>query len=287
MLPQVLAAPDMAPTALSAEQIEQFVSQGHLILRRCFEREDAAPLVEEAWRLMGYDEDEPTTWTQPLRFLFPSTQVPLRDFAPRLWAALCQLAGGEERLSDAQAGLGQWVVNLGRGAQEEWVEPGAQTKGWHIDGNWFRHFLDSPEQGLLVVPLFSDIAPRGGGTTFAPDSVPIVAKYLSERPRGVLMPEFPFGDMAGQCRDFRELTGEIGDAAILHPMMLHSFSQNHSGRARFITNICLSLQQPMRFDRPDATDFSPVEQAILRALNVPRLQWRIEGERERVDPNAE
>lgn len=285
MLPQVLAAPEVAPEGLSGEQIEQFISQGHLILRNCFEREDAAPLVEEAWRLMGYEEDQPATWDQPLRFLFPSERVPLREFAPKLWAALCQLAGGEERLADPNAGIGQWVVNLGRGRDEEWIEPGPQTKGWHIDGNFFRHFLDSPEQGLLIVPLFSDIATRGGGTTFAPDSVPILAKYLSEQNRGVLMREIPFEELVSQCHDFRELTGSVGDVAIFHPLMLHSFSQNHSGRARFITNLCLSLREPLRFDRAEA-DFSPVEQAILRGLGVEKLDWRIQGEREIVDPNA-
>jgi hypothetical protein len=35
---------------------------------------------------------------------------------------------------------------------------------WHNDGDWFTHFLDSPEQALLVIPLFSDIKPKGGGT---------------------------------------------------------------------------------------------------------------------------
>jgi hypothetical protein len=36
-----------------------------------------------------------------------------------------------------------------------------------VDGTFFRHFLDSPEQGLLVVPIFSDVEHRGGGTLLA------------------------------------------------------------------------------------------------------------------------
>ena len=282
---QVLPAPEIEPTALSAGEIEQFEREGHLILRRCFEREDAAPLVEEAWRLMGYEEDEPATWAQPLRFLFPSTKVPIREFSPKLWAALCILAGGEERLADPNAGLGQWVVNLGRGKDEEWTPPGPGVQGWHIDGNWFRHFLDSPEQGLLVVPIFSDITPRGGGTVFAADSIPVVAKYLQARPSGVLPGEIPSRELVEQCHDFRELTGEVGDVAIFHPLMLHSFAQNHSGRARFITNICLSFREPLRFDR-ESTESSPVERAVLRGLGVEKMEWRIEGERERVTPNS-
>jgi hypothetical protein len=285
-LPAPEIEPEASPHALSAAQIEQFVSEGHLILRRCFEREDAAPLVEEAWRLMGYEEDDPATWAQPLRFLFPSEQVPLRDLAPPLWAAICQIAGGESRLSNANAGIGQWVINLGRGKDEEWTPPGPQVKGWHVDGNFFRHFLDSPEQGLLVVPLFSDVATRGGGTVFAPDSIPVVSKFLHARPEGVLMRDFGFQKLVEQCSDFREFTGEVGDVAIFHPLMMHSFSQNHSGRARFITNVCLSLREPLRFDRGDADETSPVERAILRGLGEEKLDWKISGQRERVQPDG-
>jgi hypothetical protein len=48
------------------------------------------------------------------------------------------------------------------------------------------HFLDSPEQGLLVTPLWAPIAPRGGGTYIATDGVDMIAKYLAEHPEGVL-----------------------------------------------------------------------------------------------------
>ena len=42
----------------------------------------------------------------------------------------------------------------------------------------FRHLLDSPEQGLLVVPLFNDILPQSGGTHIATDSIGVVSRFL-------------------------------------------------------------------------------------------------------------
>jgi hypothetical protein len=33
------------------------------------------------------------------------------------------------------------------------------------------HFLDSPEQGLLAIPLFTDIEEEGGGTMVAPGGI--------------------------------------------------------------------------------------------------------------------
>lgn len=50
--------------------------------------------------------------------------------------------------------------------------------GWHNDGDFFVHFLDSPEQGLLVIPLWSDIQPLGGGTVICPDGIAHVAKHM-------------------------------------------------------------------------------------------------------------
>eukprot|EP01051_Picozoa_sp_SAG22_P018948 SAG22_NODE_3348_length_1764_cov_2.810210_1_plen_40_part_10 len=39
----------------------------------------------------------------------------------------------------------------------------------------FRHYLDSAEQGLLLLVLWGDIGHQGGGTFIAPDSVEKVA----------------------------------------------------------------------------------------------------------------
>lgn len=48
----------------------------------------------------------------------------------------------------------------------------------HNDGDFFVHFLDSPEQALLVIPLWSDIVPRGGGTVVCADGIKCIAKHL-------------------------------------------------------------------------------------------------------------
>ena len=68
--------------------------------------------------------------------------------------------------------------------------PMHSTDGWD-----FYHYLDSPEQGLLVVPLFSDILPRSGGTTIATDSVQVLARFLVQHREGV----HPDGTQGGGC----------------------------------------------------------------------------------------
>jgi hypothetical protein len=68
------------------------------------------------------------------------------------------------------------------------------------DGDFFRHFLDSPEQALLVIPLFADIQPRGGGTYIAPDGIPKVAKYLLEHPEGTYPQSYQDESLFGGTR---------------------------------------------------------------------------------------
>jgi len=48
-------------------------------------------------------------------------------------------------------------------AQRALLDPHDRTN-WHVDGDFFHHFLDSKEQGLLPIVIFSDIKTGGGGT---------------------------------------------------------------------------------------------------------------------------
>jgi hypothetical protein len=240
-------------------------------------------LLDEAWIRLGYDPDDPGTWEQP-RVHMPSLRhLEVRDFAPKVWGAACELLGGAERIEQPYTWGDGFIVNLGLGADREWEPPARRSTGWHKDGDFFRHFLDSPEQGLLTLVLWSDIEPRGGGTFVAADSVAPVARLLADAPEGILPDDFDYDDLISQCDDFVETTGRLGDVVLLHPFVLHAVSQNHRG-PRFITNPPIALREPMRFDRPDPADRSPVEQAVLRGLGVDRLDFRATGEREQVVP---
>ncbi len=276
----------LADAPLTDSQTAHFLEHGHIVLHDCFGRDAARDLTDDACAQLGCDPTDPATWAKPLAFLYPSRKVLLREFAPRAWAAVCQLLGGEERAASRDVGVGQWVINFWRGRDEPWEPPSPKVKGWHVDGNFFRHFLDSPEQGLLVTPLFSDVGERDGGTVFAADSVPVIARLLADHPEGVRPDEFDFAALVAHCRDFRQITGRVGDVVLMHPFMLHSFSQNHAGVPRFITNLCISLKEPMRFDRDEPADFSAVERAVLRGLGVDRLDFSPTAPRERIETDG-
>jgi hypothetical protein len=104
-----------------------------------------------------------TTWTEERTNMPWHTHIPVSSFSPKAWSAMCQLLGGEERISD-HMDFRSWsdgfIVNLGKEEYDANGEMGVkemrELDGWHNDGDFFVHFLDSPEQALLVIPLWSD-----------------------------------------------------------------------------------------------------------------------------------
>ncbi len=269
---------------LAQSDVDHFVQKGHVVLKNCFSRELAAEWRAFAFKRLGYSPDDPETWEKPRIHLPSMNRLPIREIAPRAWDAICDLLGGEDRIANTQPSWGDgFIINFALGADTEWQPPESHYSGWHKDGDFFRHFLDSPEQGLLTIVVWSDIQPKSGGTYVACDSVQYVAQHLHAHPEG-LLPGQGFGQLYQKCKDFVEITGNAGDVVLLHPFILHSASQNPSGRARFITNPPVALKEPMNFNRDKPDDFSPVELAVLRGLGKESLDFKPAASRERLVP---
>jgi hypothetical protein len=253
---------------LTAEQREQFLSEGFILIRGAFPREDAIAWVRDECLRLGFDLDKPETWTKEYVRIPTQRSEPLPTYAPQAWVAACDLLGGEERIGNIErAAINLFAVNFRQGADRPYVPPAESKTGWHKDGWMFKHFLDSPDQGLLGIPLMTDVLPEGGGTFIAADSVGPMARYLAAHPEGIMPDEFDTKAILAECRDFREVTGEAGDFFLLHPFMLHAVSQNRLQRPRAICNNLYALKEPMNFHRPDGK-YSPVEAAVLRGLGV-------------------
>jgi len=268
---------------LETEQIDHFLKNGYVRIPKCFDRRIADECSSFAFERLGYDPNDPSTWEEPRVHLPHMNEVDVREFAPKAWDGICDLMGGEERVKQPVTWRDGFICNFNLYVDQPWQPPSADSQGWHKDGDWFKHFLDSPEQGLLTIVIWSDILPQSGGTFVAPDSVGHVARQLVNYPQRQLNKDAQFGKLISNCEQFEEVTGEVGDVILIHPFMLHAASGNPSGRARFITNPAVSLNEPMCFTRPDGY-YSFVEQAILNALNVDALDWTITRERERVIP---
>jgi hypothetical protein len=284
---------------LTADQVEHFLEKGFVVIRGCFSRAAAAEFTTPLWQRLGYHAHDPSTWAEPLVHLPSRRQLDVREFAPAAWDAVCDLIGGAERIAPDQPYVWTdgFIVNLWQDADRPWEPASASSPGWHKDGDFFRHFLDSPEQGLLTLVLWSDVEHQGGATFVAADSVTPVARFLADHPHGVypLRPAageggdpdavlIPYRDLIARCSDFVEATGEVGDVYLLHPYILHAKSQNTLRIPRVITNPPLTLAEPMRFNRSNPNELSLVERAVLRALGTSRHEFRPAEPREAIVP---
>lgn len=280
---------------LTREEARRFIENGYVVVKNAFDKRLAREVCEGAWEELRNDhaieENDPTTWCKPfhghrgmngyVRLRGPARSIRLEKEQPIAFQGQLDVIGGRQRLPDHGAKLA-WgcgaIGNLGVLNGPRWQPPSPIQPGWHKDGWHFRHFLNSPEQGLLTVPIYSDILPRSGGTFIAPDSLGPVARLLAENPQG-LHPDSVQGagylipGMIQQCHRFEELTGEAGDMAVIHPFMLHRVSQNPTTRPRFIANMAVVLQSPMQFHRRDGDAYSLVELAVLHALNRSEFEF--------------
>ncbi|KAJ6469261.1 hypothetical protein C8R45DRAFT_1055112 [Mycena sanguinolenta] len=305
-----MSAPAPTP-ALTEAQKSFFLTHGFVHLPGCFSRAASDAFTAALWPRLGMSPTDKSTWhTERTNMPSSANSVPIAEFAPAAWAAICELLGGEARISDkTKKWNDSFIVNLGVEGQGE--VPPRELEGWHVDGDFFVHFLDSPEQALLVIPLFSDIAPGGGGTAICTDGIGVVAKHLYDNPAGVTPWMDPRGtpEPTGPNRlafyrsivqnpalssdaSFHEMTGQVGDVYLLHPLMVHSATKNATRVPRVITNPPVALKEPFRFlARSSVSDaaagFSLVEQKTLLALGFPDGLpdgWKIEGGREGIVP---
>ena len=76
-------------------------------------------------------------------------ELALSQFSPKLWTAVCQLVGGEERIQHPLTVNDAFVVNFSLGSDQPWTEPIKRQDGWHVDGD-YNQFIDSPEAGLFI-----------------------------------------------------------------------------------------------------------------------------------------
>ncbi|KAH1682946.1 hypothetical protein KXX23_007258 [Aspergillus fumigatus] len=250
---------------LTEEQKQHWLEHGFIKIPQCFTKQDADNWTASIWARLGISPTDKSTWNTERVNMPGHTVVDVKDFAPKAWDAICELVGGEERVTDWCKGWrDSWIINLGKPEYKPDDPLDFRTlDNWHNDGDFFTHFLDSGEQALLVIPLFSDIRSKGGGTVLCTDGIGLVAKHLS----------------------FHEATGQAGDVYLLHPFMLHSASRNLLREVRIITNPPVSLKEPFNYNRPDGK-YSLVEQKTLKELGRPEglPEWRITGEREMLTP---
>ncbi|KAJ3807110.1 hypothetical protein F5876DRAFT_48737 [Lentinula aff. lateritia] len=291
---------------LSPEQVDHFLEQGFIVIRNGFTEERAADWTKTIWIRLNLDPNDKSTWDRERIHMPWHRKEKVATFAPKVWDAMQDLLGGAERINEEDSRWGDsFIVNLGDATLEnatDHIHP-RDLDNWHVDGDFFVHYLDSPEQALLVIPIFSNIKTGGGGTFIAPEGIQMIARYLASHPEGVMPTGLSFTPSTTICTDFKndpgywshlkevqncsqfvEVVGQVGDVVLLHPLMLHSASKNYLRQPRIITNPPVSLKEPFNFAREDEEEYSLVEKKTLKALGVDKLDFHITTDRRRMTP---
>ena len=293
-------------TTLSPKEARHFLEHGWVVVKGAVSKQIAADIVACAWRELeerGSMKDDPETWKQEpyirtgcppninimasrgdeeaaaqmleirTRYGLPPESPRLQEVAPRALGAQLDCVWGWDRVKDPEqiklpdslaVNLCSDDSNLG---EDGWRS--TRAPGWHKDGWHYRHFLDSPQQGLLLSYFYSDILPGCGGTQMCVDSIGVVARLLAQHPEGIhpdSVQSYIQPHMIKECSEFEELTGEAGDLAIMHPYMVHRVAGNPSGRPRFAQFPSIQLSQPMQFGRDDPGEYSLSELVALKEL---------------------
>lgn len=280
---------------LSLDEIKQFKESGFVHIKGVISKELAESCAQTMIRFMGITDGDPESW-RDLYFNAKrnraldsqqwddprQTRYNYKEYAPKLYYAMCDLMGGPERLkSDGFRDNGVYTLSnpdIFKGNEDPeslWQPPVPRGAPgiWHVDGGpWFTHYLDSSEVGLLVLILYRDTHKKGGATYFAPESPKIVSNYYNDTRNGT-QPNSTW--VIEQCSDFRAAVGKAGDAFILHPFMMHSGNMNVFPTPRLMENDNVSFHgEAMKFDWDNYDDASIVEQSILDHIGVTSLDFQ-------------
>ncbi|KAJ8612524.1 hypothetical protein CTAYLR_003734 [Chrysophaeum taylorii] len=259
---------------VSQGEIDAFVELGYCAVREAFSPEVARRCRRAVWKHIeqqGITEEDPSTWSRAPKGRLGLAEI-FRDsdlgapwsecWSPRLREAIDQVCGAGKWEPN---GCGWWVVTF----PEDNAEPWGVRGNWHVDGHGYRHLAQSREVGLVLLMLFSDVGPNGGGTALAPNSHRVVAeKLLRAGADGLAGPALSAATRAAVDLDNPvEARGRAGDVFLLHPFLLHARSKNLSGHVvRFLCHPVLALREPLRlFPRP--ADPTPVERVALDVLD--------------------
>lgn len=266
---------------LSPEEITQFNNTGVLSLKQAFPRDDANRLEDEWWAefqdLYGIHRHDPSTWRQPGSELLGAKISPsqARIASNRLIGAIDDLMG-----PGAWSLPGDWgrvVTTFPNCAPGDWDIP---RELW----NWQMPASHRPERmnSLILVMCISPVQPRGGAEMVVSGSYRLMLKYYAARrsagraktaadqKRAFLSWHPWLAGLTGQSgpRDrvkafleascdvhgvpvkVVELTGEPGDAYLIHPYTMIAPSANSLDVPHFVRIKQPLLSRAARAKRP-------------------------------------
>jgi len=203
---------NMQLRVLTPAQVEHFITRCWVQVKEAFPHTQAEKVQDFLWDKLaerGVLRDDRTTWKTPMEFIAENYNgSPFDECAtPRLADAITDLVGDGRWIAQHEIGWwGWWPINFAIGADQVWDVPADE---WHFDSPDNGTHVTSPHQGMLVICLFSELEPRGGGTLILEGSHHVVARFFEKTP-GLTQRE-AINQCLGSHPYLRALTGRDGD----------------------------------------------------------------------------
>ncbi|HTE20355.1 MAG TPA: phytanoyl-CoA dioxygenase family protein [Armatimonadota bacterium] len=254
---------------IDAEQREQFVRDGFVVVRGLIPGDLAAATAERLLQALEVDPADPATW---------NGKAVTADLAVIALTEPCR-TDAVERAAEALVGSG-FVPGLAfspyldsRGVQPNVIrgyipvlrfpEPGPpvfeRPTGFHIDG-MHATTLWPDKHFLVVFAYLTDTAAHGGATAVLPGSHRQVFEHWvrAGHPGSTVPPDLEYAEPVA-------VPGGVGDVIFMHYLTVHSGTTNRSDRIRVGLNTAV-LPHPERPYRrkkgPPGPDWTPLDRTL-------------------------
>lgn len=275
----------MEQRTLSPEELDDFRKTGYIVVKGILSSVDCAKfdrqIVQSAlWNCAGVHENDPSTWNSKLlRSMATSDTVKTKYLS----GAMIRKADGSDPIADEDniqldplnSILHQLHGGMNGHPSWEWIHSNLgwihvrfplytdpspfkdyiDLLSWHIDGGHFSpHYIDSPEQSVIILPMIRDVSIGGGNTLVLKKSHIYMAHQLKKAGSKGIPKEIT--QNLNNVATFWpiDLIEEIapcnaGDVILIHPFLIHSAGLAKSGNPiRIAFNMGVKWKQDMRND---------------------------------------
>jgi hypothetical protein len=91
---------------LTEAQKQHWLDHGFIKIPDCFTTDFAKKWTSSIWTRLGADKDDKSTWPTEKSNMPGHTVISVKEYAPRAYAVMCELAGGEDKVADWQVIIG-------------------------------------------------------------------------------------------------------------------------------------------------------------------------------------
>lgn len=200
-----------------------------------------------------------------------------RAVPPDVARACAELLWAETGANPNDSATWTWVPRSSLGWFPHPDEP--DDAGWHVEGSYqppgktgYWVNMHSKGRALLMLFLFSMVDDQDAPTRIRVGShrdVPPLLQPYGEAGLSMFSIAAQI-EAASAHRPVSLATGVAGDVYLCHPFLVHAAQPHHGRRPRLMAQPPLYPAAPLRLTRDDG-DYSPVERAILQAIDAQQV----------------